>query len=52
MSFYIFRSGAAFELTDGAGASLPFPDEATAANEAVRIAQDAGQLYAINYWRP
>jgi len=52
MTFYIYRKGTGFELANGDGAALQFADEAAAADEAVRIAQDNEQLYTLNYWRP
>lgn len=52
MQFYIYREGAAHILSNGEGEAIAFPSEAAAIDEAVRIAQDRGGAYGLNYWRP
>lgn len=52
MTFYVYRCGSGFELSNGIDASIPVADEAAAIHAAVRIAQDNAALYTINYWRP
>ena len=52
MSFYIYRNRNSYNLTDGTDIAMTFATEAEAINAAVRMAQDADELYTINYHRP
>ncbi|HEV7287749.1 hypothetical protein [Sphingomonas sp.] len=52
MTFYVYRRGSGFELSNGIDTTMPVADEAAAIDAAVRIAQDNDVLYTINYWRP
>lgn len=52
MALFIYRSGNRHIVEGEGGDTASLPSEAAAIDFAVRLAQDAGGSYSLNYWRP
>lgn len=52
MALYIYRSGNQHIVEGEGGDTASLPSEAAAIDFAVRLAQDGGGLYSLNYWCP